>query len=392
MRDNIDIARLQPEGAFYVFDTAALAARMAKLREALPEGTLLCYAVKANPFIAGEIAPMADRLEICSPGEWEVCAALDLPTEKAVVSGVYKPEAFIRARVEDAGFKGILTVESMRQYEQICRAALETGRRATLLVRITNGSQFGVDEADAEAIIAAREENPLLDIAGVQFFSGTQKTSVKKLRREIESVDMFLACMAEEHGYIAREFEYGPGLPSANFIEDDFDEDAILAGLSEALTGMRFKGRIILELGRGIAACCGRYYTHIVDVKRAKGQNYAITDGGMHQLVYFGQYMAMKHPRFSIVGKEDAPAEGEWNLCGALCSMNDLLVKQAALPGIAPGDLVCFENAGAYCATEGMSLFLTRDLPAVYLRRQDGALVRVRDNFETAPLNTPKYQ
>ena len=226
----------------------------------------------------------------------------------------------------------------------------------------------------------------------MQFFSGTQKTSVKKLAREIEAMDAFMLRMRDECGYAAREFEYGPGLPAASFREDAFDVDGILAALSDSLRGMRARAQITLELGRGIAAGCGRYFTHVVDLKRNQGQDYAITDGGMHQLVYYGQFMAMKQPFVSVAGKEDRPAGGKWNVCGALCSMNDLLVKQAALPRLEVGDLLCFENAGAYCVTEGMSLFLSRDIPAVYLKHADGTLTRVRENIETAHLNTPDYE
>lgn len=392
MTQGIDYRRLQREGAFYVFDIGALHAQVAHLKERLPEGVRLCYAVKANPFIAGELGEDVARYEICSPGEWAVCAALGLPSEKAVVSGLYKSEAFIRERVSDPGFHGILTVESTQQYRQICDAARDTGRGATVLLRLTNGSQFGLDEADAAAIIEGRAAHPDVDIAGMQFFSGTQKTSVKKLAREIEAMDAFMLRMRDECGYAAREFEYGPGLPAASFREDAFDVDGILAALSDSLRGMRARAQITLELGRGIAAGCGRYFTHVMDLKRNQDQDYAITDGGMHQLVYYGQFMAMKQPFVSVAGKEDRPAGGKWNVCGALCSMNDLLVKQAELPRLEVGDLLCFENAGAYCVTEGMSLFLSRDIPAVYLKHADGTLTRVRENIETAHLNTPDYE
>lgn len=388
--DAVDYKALQREGAFYVFDIGALDARIDALRAALPEGVALCYAVKANPFLAGDIARRVERFEICSPGEWRVCQAAGLPSRKAVISGVYKSEALIRELIGDAAFQGILTVESPLQFDQIARAAEASGRRATLLLRLTNGSQFGLDEADLEALVARRGDYPLLDLAGVQFFSGTQKTSVKKLRRELAALDALLARLREAHGYAARELEYGPGLPAAAFEEDDFDPAEVLGELSRAIRGLAFGGRVTLELGRGIAAGCGRYYTHVVDVKRCKGQNYAVTDGGMHQLVYYGQYMAMKRPRFSLVGGEGRGGGEPWNLCGALCSMNDLLVKQAPLPELQAGDLLCFENAGAYCVTEGMALFLSRDLPAVYLLGADGAIRRVRGNVETAPLNMPQ--
>ena len=54
------------------------------------------------------------------------------------------------------------------------------------------------------------------------------------------------------------------------------------------------------------------------------------------------------------------------------------------------GLTICFENTGAYCMTEGISLFLSRDIPAVWLIREDGTRVCVRAPFETATLNTPK--
>ena len=41
--------------------------------------------------------------------------------------------------------------------------------------------------------------------------------------------------------------------------------------------------------------------------------------------------------------------------------------------------------------TEGISLFLTRDIPAVYLIRLDGSRICVRESFETTALNAPKY-
>lgn len=50
--------------------------------------------------------------------------------------------------------------------------------------------------------------------------------------------------------------------------------------------------------------------------------------------------------------------------------MNDIIAKQISLPDIEIGDVICFENTGAYCMTEGISLFLSRDIPSVYIKRR----------------------
>lgn len=128
----------------------------------------------------------------------------------------------------------------------------------------------------------------------------------------------------------------------------------------------------------------------MADKKTNHGQNYLILDGGMHQMVYFGQYMGMKLPKVTLVGKEQQLPTAEWNLCGSLCSMNDIMVKSLPLPPVELGDTLCFPNTGAYCVTEGIALFLSRDLPAVYIRDSQGRLTLARATTETYPWNMPR--
>ena len=377
--------------AFYVFDIGKLKARIAHLQAALPPEVVLCYAVKANTFITKELIDTIHRFEICSPGEAEICRAVGVPSENMVISGVYKTPEVMEAMVTDPSFHPIYTVESLEQYELFRRLAKTYGRTLPLLLRLTNGSQFGINKGDIEAIVARRGETPEVDILGIQFFSGTQKTSLKKLKREVGKLDDLLTLLEEKYGFAAQELEYGPGFPVNYFQSDELDEAELLSGFSELLHGMTHHPKVTLELGRSIAASCGTYYTHIVDLKRNQEQNYALVDGGMHHLVYFGQHMAMKQPFFHVCGKEDLPATDQWNICGSLCSMNDVMTKQSPLPDLALGDVLAFENAGAYCMTEGISLFLSRDIPAVYLLLENGTAVQVRKAFDTATLNQPNY-
>ncbi len=378
--------------AFYVFDSRALHARIRYLQSLLPERVELCYAIKANPFLVREAENAVSRLEICSPGEAEICFALGVDSRKMVISGVYKTPAFIEKLVANPDFHGIFTAESESQFALLSRLAEKYDRVLPVLPRVTNDSQFGMDRDVVEKIVRNRAQSAHIELRGIQFFSGTQKTSLKKLRREIEHMDAFLTRLKDECGFIAPEFEYGTGFPVSYFEGEALDEEALIRGFSEILGEMENKPRITLELGRSIAASCGRYFTRVVDMKTNANQNYLLVDGGMHHITYFGQYMAMKQPLFSVLGKEDAPKTDRWNIVGSLCSMNDILVKAAPLPEMEIGDALVFENAGAYCMTEGMSLFLSRDLPQIYLIGEDGELYRARASFETYTLNTPHYE
>ena len=378
------------ETAFYVFDIDRLLQRAAYLKKKLSERVELCYAVKANTFIIGEFIGKIGRFEVCSPGEAEICTALGVDDKDMVISGVYKTPSVIEKMVAEHDGR-IYTVESLTQFEMLRSLSEKYDRVLPVLLRLTNDSQFGMDSGEIKNIIAERSKYKNLDIHGLQFFSGTQKTSLKKLKREVCKLDELLTFLREEYGFESKELEYGPGFPVAYFECEDVNEEELLKGFSDIIDSMQNKVKIVLELGRSMAACCGSYYTHIVDIKHNKGQNYILIDGGMHHLVYFGQHMAMKQPIFSVCGKENKPNTAEWNICGSLCSMNDIVAKQVSLPDVSIGDLLCFENTGAYCMTECISLFLSREIPAVYLKKADEYQL-VRKSFETSALNMPNIE
>ena len=380
----------------YVFEERLLKERVQYLRAHLPRGTGLCFAVKANPFLGRFLQGCVDRFEICSPGEMYICEKQGIPAAQFVLSGVYKDEPSMRYAFTHGLCDGILTVESVRQFELLSSLSREYGKPIRLLPRLTSGNQFGLSDAELLDLlrrISAPGKDPLaadsfLTLAGIQFFSGTQKTSLKKHRRELSMLDDLLDRIRTELGIEIPLLEYGPGFPVAYFSGEDFDEDAYLEEFSSLLAQMRNKLPIMLELGRSITASCGSLLTRVADLKRNHSGNYAILDSGIHHLAYYGQFMAMKHPVFELwPPRESAPDDPEWNLCGSLCTINDLVVKKLPLHDLKAGDLLIFRNTGAYSMTEGISLFLSRDLPAVVCLKENGETELLRGAEPTWVLN-----
>ena len=77
----------------------------------------------------------------------------------------------------------------------------------------------------------------------------------------------------------------------------------------------------------------------------------------------------------------------KWTLCGSLCTANDVIVREVSIDNPRVDDIIVFENVGAYSVTEGISLFLSRELPAVYVYTED-KMICVRERLETNTLNT----
>lgn len=376
----------------YLFDEGEFARRANDLGASLPAGTKLCYAMKANPFVLEAASAAVPFIEVCSPGELEICQRLGIPDEQLVISGVHKDAAVMEELV--CNHEGIhrFTVESAAQFDLLEGLARDAERKLPLLLRLTSGNQFGMDVKEVKRIVQDLGAHPSVDFRGVQFFSGTQKSSPKRIRREISMLDELLVKLAEIADVDALELEYGPGLPVEYCDEDGAtgNEHELVATLGESLAGMAFGGAVTLEIGRFIAASCGTYVTSVVDVKCNCGQNYAIVDGGKHQITYYGPSLAMKSPAFRVLGNRLSRHQDAWAICGSLCTSGDTLVKQAPVGELSIGDRIVFPSAGAYCMTEGMALFLSRDLPRIYLYGESGDLRLARPRIETSNLNMPR--
>ena len=369
----------------YIFDIQKLKNRVKFLKESLPENVLLCYAIKANTFIVKEIEDCIDRLEVCSPGEYEICKASNIAGNKILITGVYKTPKVIKDIIENEKDVDYFTIESMEQFRLIKN--IKKDKKIKIMLRLTSGNQFGINEEEIEEIIKNYDKYENIEITGIQYFSGTQKTSLKIIQREIDHVDGFVKKLKEKYQFETKELEFGPGFPVYYFQNTEFDEEAYLKEFSQIINNMEYKGKIVLELGRSIAASCGYYITKVVDKKTNKGQNYAILDGGINHITYYGQTMAMKLPKCSIYPQRENTENEKWNLCGSLCTINDILVKQFPVGNLQIGDVFIFENTGAYCMTEGISLFLSRELPQVIKLKEDGSLELVRDSLPTYVLN-----
>ena len=366
----------------YIFDIRKLKQRVKYLRESLPKKIKLCYAIKANTFIVKDIEDYIDRFEVCSPGEYYICREQNVDSKKIFISGVYKTPEVILEMLETDKEIDCYSIESLEQFELLKNA----NKKIDVLIRITSGNQFGINDYEAEEIIKNRSDYPNINIKGLQYFSGTQKKSIKNLARELTYMQDLIKSLEEKYDYKAEEFEFGPGFPICYFQNEEFDEKEFLQEFSKLIENLDYNGQIILEVGRTIAAPCGTYITKVVDKKINKNQKLAILDGGIHHLVYYGQSMAMKLPKCTIYPKKDNYEE-KWNLCGSLCTINDILVKQFPAGDIKIGDVLIFENTGAYCMTEGISLFLSRDLPSVLKITDNGEIKLVRDNLPTYKLN-----
>ena len=390
---NVALLRQTADGVAtpsYVFDTDLFRERAELVREVFGDSIGLCYSIKANPFLLCALPEVFGNIEVCSPGELTICERLGVDMSTVIFSGVNKTAADV-ARAMDDGV-GVFTAESRLHVELIQNEAEKRGKTVPVLLRLTAGSQFGMDEDEVLDIIANRAELSAIEIVGLHYFSGTQKRKGAVIERELDYIESFLDRVRDELGFELERVEYGTGL-AVDYFKPDADalERERAESISERLRSLSERCLLTVEMGRFFAAPCGYYFTRVMDVKTNKDINYAILDGGLHQIKYDGQLKGMQAPDIVHINSTEGKSEN-WTLCGSLCTTEDVLVREVELCGLSIGDVLVFCRTGAYSLYEGMSLFLSRELPAIYLYCEKDGLRQAREIINTDIFNTPNYK
>ena len=143
---------------FYAYDRARMSARVAELREALPKGLHLHYAMKANPMpeVVQHMVGLVDGLDVASAGELEVALATGVNPADVSFAGPGKQDFELEAAIR-AGIT--INMESEGEMRRIAALASQHGSRPNVAIRVnspfelkTSGmkmggrpSPFGVD-------------------------------------------------------------------------------------------------------------------------------------------------------------------------------------------------------------------------------------------------------
>ncbi|HCA04256.1 MAG TPA: diaminopimelate decarboxylase [Ruminococcaceae bacterium] len=377
----------------YIFDLDEFEKRARLVKKYFGEKTGICFSIKANPFLLGRLPDVFDKIEVCSPGELTICEKTGVDTSKIIFSGVNKTLRDVQRAADDE--VGTFTAESLLHVEMINGEGVKRGKVYPVLLRVTDvkgGSQFGMEEATVLDIIKNRDSYKGMEIVGLHYFTGTQKKKAKPIERELDYLADLIVRVKDDLGFTVNRIEYGTGL-AVNYFDSNADEleEERLASISEKIRELSEKTELTVEMGRFFAAPCGYYLTKVIDAKTNYDINYVIVDGGLNQLKYDGQLQGMQIPNIVHLKNSDVrDGVKAWTLCGSLCTTADILARGAEFDSLGIGDILVFCRTGAYSVTEGMAVFLSREMPVVSVYSEKDGLTVIRDMLYSDVFNTPK--
>ena len=396
----------------FVFDEKMLKDRVKNVRDIFGDRISLCYSIKANPFLIPAMLEVTDHLEVCSPGELDICKRLKVESGRIVYSGVNKTDEDVHQAASYGA--GIYTAESLKHVVLLQNEGNRQGKVLPVLLRLNAGSQFGMSREDLFKVLEKRDALINIEVVGIHYFAGTQRKKIEQQKKELLMLRALFDEIEAAFGIRLKKLEYGPGLSFPYFENEDFCDT--LGPAKELVPALKEASKwceLTVEMGRFFTSECGFYLSKVEDIKTCDSTNYCIIDGGMNHLTYLGQVMGMKIPVIKKLNGEKAgdtadeaancfgetkPAglaqdnTADYALCGSLCTTADVLVRQIKLQDLKIGDILAFCNIGAYSVTEGIYLFLSRTMPRILLVKEDGSIIVARDFTESSRLNCQDMQ
>jgi diaminopimelate decarboxylase len=356
----------------FVYDLAAISARVAALRAAMPAGLEIHYAIKANPFapLVEAMAGMVDGFDVASEGELTRALAVGMAAEHVSFAGpgkrTHELEAAIRAGAT-------INLESEREAERALSAAESLGMAPRLAVRVNpefelrgsgmrmggGAKPFGVDQARVASLVR-RLVDAGADYRGLHIFAGSQSLDGAAIIETQANGVALARRIDEETGAKAPLVNLGGGFGVPYFAGDKaLDVADIGRELADQVDDDA--SRYAIELGRWLVAEAGVYLTRIVDRKESHGKTFLVTDGGLHhQLAASGNFGTVVRRNYPVViaTRFGSEPEEEASVVGCLCTPLDRLADDAMLPRAEEGDVVAVFLAGAYGATASPAAFL----------------------------------
>lgn len=362
---------------FYAYDRALVAARIVAVRQALPPGVRLHYALKANPMpaLVGFMRPLVDGMDVASAGELKLALDAGTPAQSIGFAGPGKRDAELRQAVA-AGV--LLQVESVRELQVLAQAAQALGQPARVALRINpdfelrgagmhmggGAKPFGIDAEQVPALLRHWAGNGLV-FEGFHVFPGSQNLRAGVIAEGLLRSLALVLRLALDAPAPVHQVNLGGGwgipyFPGEKALDLAPITDA-LAQVQAQLVQAQPAAQLVVELGRYLVGEAGIYVARVIDRKVSRGQVFLVVDGGMHHHLAasgnFGQVIRRNYP-VAIAQRLPAPERETASVVGPLCTPLDLLADRVDLPVAQPGDLVAVFQSGAYGATASPQAFL----------------------------------
>jgi len=308
------------------------------------------YATKALPLVSvvRRLAGHGIGADVTTAGELAVATAAGVPMAAVVQHG----NARSRAEFDEAASAGVglVVLDGPQDVEHLDAV---TEGPVDVLVRITpgvppathasmatahHGQKFGVTLAEAPTLFAAVDGSRHLRLRGIHFHVGSQITALDPFVDAVQRVRGLGSFeILDAGGGLGVPLTPGMDVPATASYVDAVDDAMRSAGFAPDV-------ELVLEPGRSLVARAMVTLYSVRTVKTTAGTTFVAVDGGTSDDIE--AVTGLRAP--AVFAPGGGGATRPQTVVGLHCDSGDVLARDAALPDLAPGDLVAMAGTGAY--------------------------------------------
>jgi diaminopimelate decarboxylase len=379
---------------FYCYSTATLERHYKVFSGALPKGSLVAFAVKANGNLAvlKTLARLGAGADVVSGGELAIALAAGIPADKIVFSGVGKTGEEMRQGLEAGIYQ--FNVESEPELAALDDVARGLNKRAPVTLRINPDvdakthakintgmaeTKFGIPFRHAREAYAHAATLKNIEIVGVDVHIGSQITELEPFEAAFKRVGELVKTLRSDGHSITR-LDLGGGLGVPYEHDNDPPPDPAAYGAMVTRVTRDIGCTLSFEPGRLIAGNAGILVSRVIYVKRGDAKVFLIIDAGMNDLIRPAMYDAfhgivpLREPAFG------SPRQ-RYDVVGPVCETSDLFAADRPLPELKSGDLVAILTAGAYGAVMASDYNARPRVAEVLVHGEQWGIVRPRETY-----------
>jgi len=376
-------------GPLYVYDTNIIASQYKRITDAFEkvEKLQLNYAVKAlsNVNILRFFKNIGAGLDTVSIQEVNLALSVGVAPEKII----YTPNGVSLEEIENVAKKGVqINIDNLSILELFGQKHPEIPVCIRINPHIMAGgnSKISVGHIDSKFGISVHQvphikrvvENTGMHINGIHMHTGS----------DILDIDTFLRA-TEILFDVAKKFktidfiDFGSGF-KVPYKEGDISTDIEQLGLQLTERFNAFckdfgkKITLMFEPGKFLVSKAGYFLAKVNVVKQTTSTVFAGIDSGFNHLIRPMMYDSYHH--ITNISNPNG-RDRYYSVVGYICE-TDTFGSNRRISEISEGDILCFENAGAYCFSMA-SNYNSRYRPAeVMIYNNDDYLIRERETFE----------
>ncbi|WP_024505980.1 diaminopimelate decarboxylase [Bradyrhizobium sp. ARR65] len=377
---------------FYCYSTATLERHYRVFTEAFAgEKALVCYAMKANSnqSVLRTLARLGAGADVVSGGELKRALAAGIPPHKIVFSGVGKTDAELRAAL--AADILCINIESEPELELLSRLAVETGRPASISVRVNpdvdagthakistgkSENKFGIPLTHARAVYARAAKLPGIKVRGADMHIGSQITDLTNMETAFRLLVEFVQTLRAD-GHDISHIDFGGGLGIPYHLDRAVPPEPHAYAAMVKRIAHNLGCTLLFEPGRLIVGNAGILVARVIYVKHGQAKNFVIIDAAMNDMIRPTLYEA-HHDILPVLEAAGGAKTIVADVVGPVCESGDYLALDRTLPEPRAGDLLAIMTSGAYGAVQS-GTYNTRPLvPEVLVKGDQYAVVRPR--------------